>query len=332
MLYVPLVSRQGLGKIVLIGLMYTLLVCADVYGEKVNLEIVFPSMPAMGELRRRVTEVLTWEGEAKRPTNYPRVEFTISRLLVYDDVLLSWEDLVSVTQLHEYDQLYVFQPQSQYHSDEQKDLPPPRAMTHGTSRLQSTSHPSDAEKVHVVFSQLDTNRDSFISIGELRQGLHVHRVEFNEANVGDLSRCPDRSRLSLTEFAEFARKYPNSLEALYCQGDVPKAGGDWGRRLQYYRTREQELTEELERVRSMSLSLEGRVGDLQRDAVPTYNPSHERDRALNAQEESLVRKERDVELHREALRRSEEEYVRLSRAFDQAAAESRSHRRSHPLP
>ena len=43
--------------------------------------------------------------------------------------MLKWADLVAVTQLHEYDQLYAFQPQSPWHIDVQKDLPPPRPPT-----------------------------------------------------------------------------------------------------------------------------------------------------------------------------------------------------------
>ncbi|TPP42307.1 hypothetical protein CGC20_29245 [Leishmania donovani] len=47
-------------------------------------------------------------------------------VVIYDDVLLRWTKLKSLAQLHEYDQLYVFQPQTQWHVDLQKELPPPR--------------------------------------------------------------------------------------------------------------------------------------------------------------------------------------------------------------
>lgn len=45
---------------------------------------------------------------------------------VYDDVLLKWADLTSPAQLHEYDQIYAFQPQTPWQVDVQKDLPAPR--------------------------------------------------------------------------------------------------------------------------------------------------------------------------------------------------------------
>lgn len=106
--------------------MYTLLICADVYADKVNLELTFPHMPTIGDLNRRIVEVFNAEAALKRPEGYPVVNFTISKLQIYDDVMLKWTDLVTCSQLHEYDQLYAFQPQSPWHTDIQKDLPPPR--------------------------------------------------------------------------------------------------------------------------------------------------------------------------------------------------------------
>jgi hypothetical protein len=54
-------GREGLAG------MYTLLVCADLYGEKINLEITFPAMPTIGELQRKVVEVYSAEAQVKRP-------------------------------------------------------------------------------------------------------------------------------------------------------------------------------------------------------------------------------------------------------------------------
>jgi hypothetical protein len=109
--------------------MYTLLVCADLYGEKINLELTFATMPTIAELQRKIVESFNGEASVRRPQGYPAVEFTIARLQIYDDVMLKWADLVAITQLHEYDQLYAFQPQSPWHIDVQKDLPPPRPPT-----------------------------------------------------------------------------------------------------------------------------------------------------------------------------------------------------------
>ncbi|ORC93080.1 uncharacterized protein TM35_000024060 [Trypanosoma theileri] len=106
--------------------MYTLLVCADLYGEKCNLELNFASMPTLAELQRKILLVFSAESNLRHSQGgLPTVDFTIARIQIYDDVLLKWVDLISPTQLHEYDQLYVFQPQTSWHTDVQKDLPPP---------------------------------------------------------------------------------------------------------------------------------------------------------------------------------------------------------------
>ena len=109
--------------------MYTLLVCGDLYGEKVNLEITFNSYqgpPTIGELHKHITKVFSQEAVALHPPGFPQTNFEIARLQIYDDVMLKWTDLVSSSQMHEYDQIYCFQPQSAWHVDVQKDLPPPR--------------------------------------------------------------------------------------------------------------------------------------------------------------------------------------------------------------
>eukprot|EP01060_Flectonema_neradi_P022608 TRINITY_DN30856_c0_g1_i1.p1 TRINITY_DN30856_c0_g1~~TRINITY_DN30856_c0_g1_i1.p1 ORF type:complete len:442 (+),score=75.59 TRINITY_DN30856_c0_g1_i1:54-1328(+) len=106
--------------------MFTLLVCGDVYGSKVNLEIPFPNVPTISQLTHTIEEVFEAEAAVLKPAGYPTLEVKVSRIQVYDDTYLKWMDLVSSTQLHEYDQLYVFQPQSPWHVDLQKDLPAPR--------------------------------------------------------------------------------------------------------------------------------------------------------------------------------------------------------------
>lgn len=108
--------------------MFTVLVCADLFGFKVNLELTFAALPTIAELTRRSEEIFNAEMGAVRPAGapVPAEGFRVSRVQIYDDVLLKWVDLISSTQLHEYDQLYVFQPQSPWQVDTQQDLPAPR--------------------------------------------------------------------------------------------------------------------------------------------------------------------------------------------------------------
>ena len=106
--------------------MFTLLVCADLYGNKVNLEVPFAAQPTVNELTRVIEKVFEQEAAFIRPPGFPVAEVKVVRIQIYDDTYLKWMDLVNSSQLHEYDQLYVFQPQSAWHVDLQKDLPAPR--------------------------------------------------------------------------------------------------------------------------------------------------------------------------------------------------------------
>ena len=109
--------------------MFTLLVCADVFGSKVNLELTFSALPTVGELTRRVEEVFTAEMHAIKPpgASCPAEGIAVSGLRVYDEDLLKWVGLSPSTQLHENDQVYVFQPQTSWPTAEtQLCIPPPR--------------------------------------------------------------------------------------------------------------------------------------------------------------------------------------------------------------
>lgn len=107
--------------------MFTILCCADINNEKVNLELVLEELPrSISVLKDAITQIFGSEAQAagSRP-------FAIARVNLYDDAHHCWADLVSLEQLREYDQLYVFQPQSQWHRDVQRDLPPPRTPIAG---------------------------------------------------------------------------------------------------------------------------------------------------------------------------------------------------------
>eukprot|EP00659_Diplonema_papillatum_P018603 gene18603-28689_t len=124
--------------------MFTVLVCADLYGSKVNLEIPFPNappVPSINELTRTIEQIFEQEAHYLKPPGYPLTEVKVSRIQIYDDTYLNWMDLVNSSQLHEYDQLYIFQPQSRWHVDLQKDLPAPRppSMPMGVP-VQTVSH------------------------------------------------------------------------------------------------------------------------------------------------------------------------------------------------
>jgi hypothetical protein len=141
-------------------MVFTLLVCADVCGHKLNCEVPFAAPPTLAELRQRADQVFYEEAQSlarqgklttaasellattvAAPGFDSRGVFTDSGLLslgrvqVYDDSLLRWVDLVSPSQLHEYDQVYVF-PKHRAHLSQVRDLPPPRPTGAAVARTQ----------------------------------------------------------------------------------------------------------------------------------------------------------------------------------------------------
>ncbi|EPY34293.1 hypothetical protein STCU_01677 [Strigomonas culicis] len=106
--------------------MYTFMCCADVRGGKVNLEITLESPPeSVKSMTQQLEKIFLTEIQALSG-KVPSKPFRIEHVWIYDDSKLNWTALKCIDQVHEYDQLYVFQPQSDTHRDAQQDLPPPR--------------------------------------------------------------------------------------------------------------------------------------------------------------------------------------------------------------
>ena len=167
--------------------MYTLLVCADLYGDKANLELTFPNMPTISELQRKIVETFNAEAAVKRPSGYPNIEFHIARIQIYDDVLLKWADLVTCTQLHEYDQLYVFQPQSPWHIDVQKDLPPPRPP--------SQLMPSGSVQNSLAYGSHHNNNSAVGGYSSAGRGTQHQNNNSNISHTSGSGNSPSRERL-----------------------------------------------------------------------------------------------------------------------------------------
>ncbi|KAG5463956.1 hypothetical protein LSCM1_00132 [Leishmania martiniquensis] len=115
--------------------MFTLLCCADLAGDKVNLEITLDAFPAtLPHLESDIARIFNQEAQelaALESCTSLAEPFQLRTVFIYDDVLLRWTTLESLSQLHEYDQLYVFQTQTEWHVDIQKELPPPRPPSLG---------------------------------------------------------------------------------------------------------------------------------------------------------------------------------------------------------
>lgn len=105
---------------------FTVLVAADLYGEKVNLELNFTSAPTLADLFRVVETTFAVESSTLRPSGHPFVPFKVARFHVFEDKSQQWAELFNASQLIDYCQIYAFQRDA---TETQKQIPPARLPT-----------------------------------------------------------------------------------------------------------------------------------------------------------------------------------------------------------
>eukprot|EP01065_Artemidia_motanka_P035791 TRINITY_DN43686_c0_g1_i1.p2 TRINITY_DN43686_c0_g1~~TRINITY_DN43686_c0_g1_i1.p2 ORF type:complete len:360 (+),score=148.40 TRINITY_DN43686_c0_g1_i1:68-1147(+) len=220
-------------------------VCADLYAHKVNLELVFDATPPMADFCADVVAVMTAEGELLRTSSFPRVDFQIHRAQVFDDRVCQWVDLTSSAQLRDGVQVYIFQPQTAWHVDVQKDLPPPRPPRAAVPRHGGVGLPpappvprsparerqafaaaepaaaadsaSEEEKVTYLFDEMSAEQGVF-RYPEFVRWVRELGVDLPEATVQELFTAADLNRdggVTKDEFMNFSRRYPNVVDVLF---------------------------------------------------------------------------------------------------------------------
>ncbi|KPA80032.1 hypothetical protein ABB37_05052 [Leptomonas pyrrhocoris] len=262
--------------------MFTLLCCADLRGEKVNLEVTLESPPvSLQDLAASLTPVFAREEVAmlaRQGYAASAPTFQIANVFLYDDVLLHWTKLKSITQLHEYDQLYVFQPQTQRHRDTQQDLPPPRPPVQG--RAASVAGAGGAALPIPVSSYVDN--EPALSVGQSYGGIPPSVDLHGSANA---QRAPaDFGASTLSEAQRVASRSPVRSQ------------------LAEQRREEERLSQRLSSVRSERARLE-------REAK--REEEEERRRRGAELDKLLRRKEEEIWAHRDALAKADGEFQRL---------------------
>eukprot|EP01065_Artemidia_motanka_P035761 TRINITY_DN43657_c0_g1_i1.p1 TRINITY_DN43657_c0_g1~~TRINITY_DN43657_c0_g1_i1.p1 ORF type:complete len:750 (+),score=187.05 TRINITY_DN43657_c0_g1_i1:57-2252(+) len=110
---------------------FTVFAAADLWGNKLNYELSFPSKPSPAEVLQRAAAVFGAESALRRPSTVPPAHaFQIDRLQTFDEVGQRWVDLMSPQQLQEGSQVYVFQKETQYHREQQSKIPAPVPLVH----------------------------------------------------------------------------------------------------------------------------------------------------------------------------------------------------------
>eukprot|EP01065_Artemidia_motanka_P012024 TRINITY_DN16561_c0_g1_i1.p2 TRINITY_DN16561_c0_g1~~TRINITY_DN16561_c0_g1_i1.p2 ORF type:complete len:329 (+),score=138.21 TRINITY_DN16561_c0_g1_i1:86-1072(+) len=196
--------------------MFVLLVSAELYGQKHNIEVGFPAIPTMTELIGHVEATFQIENRLMRPSGRPKQTFRLEYIQVFDEVLQRWVDLLSSTQLHEWAQLYVFQPDTPSRVDMQMQIPATRPM-------RSMPSGNESEKLWQLFQDIDVNGNGYIERDELQRFFSVLGLfEFSEPQVDEYFVHADSNRdgvLSYAEFAKFSGTHPHVVESLEKAGE-----------------------------------------------------------------------------------------------------------------
>eukprot|EP00758_Cryptobia_borreli_P011426 Tbor_TRINITY_DN5654_c2_g1::TRINITY_DN5654_c2_g1_i5::g.9340::m.9340 len=103
--------------------MFIVLVAADIFQNKTNFELAFPSRPSLLELTRQTETAFSNEITIRRPDGVPQHSFHVAKFKAYDEDRNKWVDMISESQLIDYIQLYAFQPANPWHKESPKEIP-----------------------------------------------------------------------------------------------------------------------------------------------------------------------------------------------------------------
>ncbi|KAJ9450392.1 calmodulin-like protein containing EF hand domain [Diplonema papillatum] len=104
----------------------TILCAADLWGTKLNYEVLFVSPPSLGDLQQKVESVFGPELAVRRPPDVPQSQsFAIDRIQTFDERSQQWVELLTPAQLQDFSQVYIFQKENDYHREVQSKIPPP---------------------------------------------------------------------------------------------------------------------------------------------------------------------------------------------------------------
>eukprot|EP00760_Papus_ankaliazontas_P009896 PhM_4_TR14155/c1_g1_i1/m.51648 len=128
---------------------FVLLVAADLYGSKVNLELLFPAHPSVSELTRVTESTFAVESSLLRPDGKPMQPVKVARFQLYDDRSERWVELTNAAQLVVGAQVYAFQRETPFHTETQKPIPVARQP----SKDPTTMTPSKAATPYTPMPQ-----------------------------------------------------------------------------------------------------------------------------------------------------------------------------------
>jgi len=183
--------------------MYVLLIAAELYGRKHNMEIGFPTVPTLDELAGHCEQTFNNESRRLRPDGCDMQRVIVDNIKIFDDSLNRWLDLTTTAQLLEWSQLYLVQCEGN-ESGEQGILEAP-------IRLRSPlEHGTDKEKFFFLFHDMDFNGNGHISREELQRVFNVFCLYgYSEQEIDKYFHTYDTNRDGVLSFAEFTKWMQN---------------------------------------------------------------------------------------------------------------------------
>eukprot|EP00659_Diplonema_papillatum_P001328 gene1328-2049_t len=99
-------------------------VATDILKEKVNVQLNFERRPFVDDVKRHCRSMYEAEAALRcAQRGIPPVPFELETLRIYDECAKEWVELTAERQLHNYAQLFAFQPQASPHNGPDGPIP-----------------------------------------------------------------------------------------------------------------------------------------------------------------------------------------------------------------
>lgn len=195
---------------------------SDLFGVKQNTKLEFASVPSLSELIVAAEAHFDKESRIRRPAGVPDVPYKVQSSQVYDDVLLRWVDLYSATQLRDGSQVWLFQPESLYHSEDPGSIPAakyaPESWLGSPARARAVTEagirdPVMSEKLRNVFYQIDSSHNRYVPYSTLKDYFLRYDVPWTSAYLGDY--YGRTGNMTYDDWVRFSARYPHIVDSLY---------------------------------------------------------------------------------------------------------------------
>jgi len=308
--------------------------CADIAGDKRNVEVTFDRKPETAQSVSDEAENV-FRNECLLKGVDPRT-FCVDFIVFYEDASRRWKPLENTQQLQDYTQLYVFQAGAS--AEPVREIPAPASQaTAMASAARQVHRPGvatiDPDKVAAVFKELDIHNSEALSLPELVHGFQVAGIDFNEETIERLfQKCDANGDSTITwdEFAIFAELFPNTVETLYWrlrQIEIDPSNRSAAQQLKRHHQREHSLKKELDALSAERKILESRV----RQEQAIARELDPRRRMLEDEEQDLINKEFALQFHRDMVVQAETQFSESAVRFNHAATRQGSPRRARFL-